>query len=241
MNVDTTLNNKRVLVNGCSFSRGPIAWPYFLQEKLNFDLVNLAVSSAGNKYIHDTTVAELSKSRYDFVIIMWSGLDRVDVPVEDIQLFDRCNTTSFAQSLKNDWPEKKIYPNNDQDLVEKNWVFVYPSKKPLADMKFAEFVKYQSHQIHVQQSLIQMISLQSILKQLNIPYVFSFYMDYVNQLKKEKSLYDLLDWENICCTDNLYTISRQINSYDVDGSHPGIEANQQWTNILIEFINAKTQ
>jgi hypothetical protein len=239
MNADTTLNNKHVLVNGCSFSRGPIAWPYFLQEKLNFNLVNLAVGSAGNKYIHDTTVAELSKSRYDFVIIMWSGLYRVDVPVEDIQLFDRCNTTSFAQSLKNDWPEKKIYPNNDQDLVEKNWVFVYPSKTLLNDMKFAEFVKYQNHQVHVQQSLIHMISLQAILKQFNIPYVFSFYMDYVDQLKKEKSLCDLLDWENICCADNLYTISQQIDSYDSDGSHPGVEANQQWVNTLIEFINAK--
>jgi hypothetical protein len=197
MNADTTLNNKRVLVNGCSFSRGPVSWPYYLQEKLNFDLVNLAVSSAGNKYIHDTTVAELSKSRYDFVIIMWSGLDRVDIPVEDIQLFDQCNTTSFAQSLKNDWPEKKIYPNNDQDLVEKNWVFVYPSKTLLNDMKFAEFVKYQNYQVHVRQSLIHMISLQAVLKQFDIPYVFSFYMDYVDQLKTEKSLYDLLDWENI--------------------------------------------
>ena len=29
------LSNKRVLVNGCSFSRGKIAWPYHLQEKLN--------------------------------------------------------------------------------------------------------------------------------------------------------------------------------------------------------------
>jgi hypothetical protein len=64
-------------------------------------------------------------------------------------------------------------------------------------------------------------------------------MDYDDQLKKEKSLYDLLDWENICCADNLYTISQQINSYDSDGSHPGITANQQWVNILIEFINAK--
>lgn len=241
MNADTTLNNKRVLVNGCSFSRGPIAWPYSLQEKLNFDLVNLAVSSAGNKYIHDTTVAELSKSAYDFVIIMWSGLDRVDIPVEDIKAFDQCNTTSFAQSLKNDWPEKKIHPVNDQDLVEKNWVFVYPSKKLLNDIKFAEFVKYQDHQIHVQQSLIQMISLQAILKQLNVPYIFSFYMDYVDQLKTEKSLCDLLLWENICCTNNLYTISQKINSYDSDGLHPGIEANQQWADTLIEFINAKTK
>lgn len=241
MNADTTLNSKRVLVNGCSFSRGPIAWPYYLQEKLDFDLVNLAVSSAGNKYIHDTTVAELARSRYDFVIVMWSGLDRVDIPVEDIQVFDQCNTTSFAQSLKNDWPEKKIYPNNDQDLVEKNWVFVYPSKKLLNDIKFAEFVKYQNHQTHTRQSLINMISLQAVLKQLDIPYVFCFYMDYVDQLKKEKSLCDLLIWENICCTDNLYNISRQIDSYDTDGAHPGVEANQQWANKLIEFINAKTK
>ncbi len=233
------LKNKRVLVNGCSFSRGPTAWPYHLQQALGFDLTNLAVASAGNRYIHDTTIAELANNNYDFVAIMWSGLERTDIPVEDISQFDRCTTTSFTQSLKNDWPEKKIHPVNDQDLVEKNWVFVYPSQTQLKDLQFAEFVKYQNLDICTKQSLIHMISLQSVLLQLNTPYVFCFYMDYVDQLKLEKNLSSLLKWQNICTTDNLYNISHRIDSFDSDGFHPGILAHQSWANNLIEFINDK--
>ena len=233
------LKSKRVLVNGCSFSRGPTAWPYHLQQTLSFELTNLAVASAGNRYIHDTTIAELANNNYDFVAVMWSGLERTDIPVEDISQFNRCTTTSFTQSLKNDWPEKKIHPVNDQDLVEKNWVFVYPSQTQLKDLQFAEFVKYQNLDIYRKQSLIHMISLQSVLLQLNIPYVFCFYMDYVDQLKLEKNLSSLLKWQNICTTDNLYNISHKIDSFDRDGFHPGILAHQSWANTLIEFINDK--
>jgi len=236
MSVDIMLKNKRVLVNGCSFSRGPGSWPYQLQDLMGFDLTNLAVASAGNHYIHDTTVSELSRSKYDFVIVMWSGLERVDVPVEDISMFDQCNTTSFQQSLKNDWPEKKIYPANDQDLVEKNWVFVYPSQRQLQELKFAEFVKYQNYDTHRKQSMIYMISLQSILAQLQIPYVFCFYMDYVNELKKEKDLCDLIRWENICCEDNLHNLATRTNSFDLDGYHPGVQAHTEWANTLHKFI-----
>jgi hypothetical protein len=241
MNVGTMLKNKRVLVNGCSFSRGPAAWPYHLQQALGFDLTNLAVASAGNRYIHDTTIAELANNNYDFVAVMWSGLERTDIPVEDISQFDQCTTTSFTQSLKNDWPEKKIHPVNDQDLVEKNWVFVYPSQTQLKDLRFAEFVKYQDLNICIKQSLIHMISLQSVLSQLNIPYVFCFYMDYVDQLKLEPMLYSLLDQKSICCDDNLYNISQHNNSKEADGFHPGISAQKAWANILEKFINAKTQ
>ena len=86
------MQNKNVLVNGCSFSRGPISWPYCLQKKLNFNLVNLALPAAGNKYIHDSTITELNRRPYDRVFIMWTGLQRNDVQVADIKQFDQCIT-----------------------------------------------------------------------------------------------------------------------------------------------------
>lgn len=233
------MQGKRVLVNGCSFSRGPIAWPYQLQKKLNFDLVNLSLSAAGNKYIHDATIAELSQRTYDHVFIMWSGLQRNDIQVADIKQFEEC-VTSEKQVLENDWDNKIVWPVNDQDYVEKNWVFVGLDNPYIKSIKFAEYIKYRDRANEVHQSLLYMITLQAVLKQHGIPYTFSFFTDYAEDLTQSK-LYNMLDFNNICTVDNIHNIAKRIKSFDVDGYHPGVEANQQWADILIEFINAKTE
>ena len=240
MNADIMLSNKRVLVNGCSFSRGPISWPYHLQQDFGFDLVNLALSGAGNTYIHNATISELSRRTYDFVFVMWTGLQRNDIQVEDINLFDQC-VTSQRQVLLNDWAEKTVWPINDQDYVEKNWVFVGMDNEFIQRIKFSEYIKYRSRDNETYQSLMQMITLQAVLKQLNIPYVFSFFNDYTVELQKHSELYALLDQKNICLDKNISLIARELNSYDVDGYHPGVDANKAWAKQLIEFINAKTE
>jgi hypothetical protein len=76
---------------------------------------------------------------------MWSGLQRVDVQVEDINLFDQTVYTSYSQSKLNDWPEKIVYPINDQDYVEKNWVFCCNNMHDeyLQSIKFADTNKEQ--------------------------------------------------------------------------------------------------
>lgn len=240
MNAGITLSNKHVLVNGCSFSRGPIAWPYHLQKKLNFNLVNLALSAAGNKYIHDSTISELSKRVYDYVFIMWTGLSRNDIQVSDIGVFADA-VTSQNQCLANDWADKQVWPVNDQDYVEKNWVFVGLENPCIKRMKFAEYIRHRDIRLEVQQSLLYMITLQAVLKERNIPYTFSFFTDYLKDLQKEKELYSMLDFTNICTDNNIHAIAKSINSYDIDGYHPGVEANQLWAEQLIEFINAKTK
>lgn len=234
------MQGKNVLVNGCSFSRGPISWPYHLQKELNFNLVNLALSGAGNKYIHDSTISELSRRSYDRVFIMWTGLQRNDIQVEDISQFDEC-VTSAKQSLENDWPDKTVWPVNDQDYIEKNWVFVGLDNPQIQRIKFAEYIKYRSIENETRQSLMYMITLQAVLKQLGTPYTFSFFTDYVGDLESFTDLYKMLDLSNVCLADNISDIAQRTNSYDVDGYHPGPEANQIWATKLIEFINAKTK
>lgn len=231
------LNNKRVLVNGCSFSRGPNSWPYQLQEACKFDLVNLAQGAAGNLYIHNATIAELAKREYDFVMIMWSGLERVDIQVNDISLLDHILYTSDKQSKLNDWPEKIIIPVNDQDYVEKNWVFVCTYQElALRRLNFCQTnYKYQSLQEHLTQSLIHMISLQSILKQLNIPYVFSYYQNY-QKLLKQHYLYKLLDTSKICDSQNIWDIT-VANKWKDHTDHPNPQAHAAWADVLKTFID----
>jgi hypothetical protein len=224
---------KNVLVNGCSFSRGPGSWPYHLKKKMDFNLVNLAQAAAGNFYIHNTTISEIVQRSYDLVIIMWSGLERIDVQVEDISLFKQTVYTSYSQSKLNDWPEKIVYPINDQDYVEKNWVFGGANQdKYLHSIKFADTqYRYVGLDQNIQQSLIHMISLQSILKQMNIPYLFTFYRNYIPSLE-EHFLFRQLDTSNIYTDQNIHDIANKHNSFQQDGQHPGTTAHKMWADLL---------
>jgi len=233
---------QQVLVNGCSFSRGPNSWPYFLQQQLGFDLVNLAQAGAGNTYIHHSTLSELAVRKYNYVLIMWSGLNRIDVQVEDIEQFGQSPGTSKYQSSQNDWPEKIVVPINDQDYVEKNWVFSGGFINGDTTIKktglFNGLYQYCGPKQFLSTSLIHMISLQSFLKQQDIPYVFMFYNDYIDLLKTD-SKYALLDQKNLFIAKNINTLAHDNNSYDTDGIHPGSLAHEIWANELKEFLNCR--
>lgn len=236
------LNNKNILVNGCSFSRGPDSWPYYLQKMYNFNLVNLAQASAGNTYIQESTVEELSKRKYDFVIIMWSGLSRVDYKVESIDLFNNFKYTSRYQKTRNDWPGKIIIPINDQDYVDDSWVFGGGAKNSDEELirigLFTGIYRYVGYSQFVYHSLQKMIALQSFLISLNIPYLFTFYQDYQTDLQKEQELYKLLNQSNMYTDENIWNIAKSLKDLDKT-SHPGPTTHNKWANIIKGAIDAK--
>lgn len=226
-----------ILVNGCSFSRGPTAWPYHLKDT---NIVNLACAGAGIDYIFNTTIAELSQRSYDFVAVMWTSPARIDLKVESIKEFNNSPYTSAYQSLQNDWETKVIVPVNDQDYVEKDWVFGcgHLNKDPalLKTKVFESQYMHQSPDQFTHLTLIKMIALQNTLKQINVPYLFMYYQDYSAELEKHKSLYQQLDQRCIYNKHNIYTITKQNCWYDPDGIHPGLLAHQHWANLIAPFI-----
>lgn len=238
------LQNKKVLVNGCSFSRGPISWPYFLQKKCGFELTNLAQAGAGNDYICHSTMSELSSRRYDLVLIMWSGIDRHDIRVEDISQFDKTPYTSGYQLTRNDWPEKIIHPINDQDYVEPNWVFgvgFINGDKPLINTGlFNNYYKYVGRSQNISRCLVSIIAVQSLLKQLEIPYAFMFFQDYIDELSTDNK-YKLLDQNNLITGDNIFSIAKNHNDFEPDGVHPAVMSNELWADHVKDFLQVKFQ
>ena len=220
-----------MLINGCSFSRGPDSWPYHL----GCNIVNLAQAGAGNTYIHESTVTELSKRKYDAVTIMWTSPQRLDLRVDDISVFSESKYTSFYQKLQNDWPEKVVCPVNDQDYVDPNWVFGcghINGEKALKNLRaFDSIYKFQSQDQFNQAFLIKLISTQNTLKQLNIPHLCTFYHPYFDGLK-DYDLFKLVDMSSIYNDKNILDIMKLNNWYDVDGIHPGKQAHQAWANII---------
>lgn len=235
----------KLLVNGCSFSRGPSSWPYRLQSRLGCDLVNLSQAGAGNTYIQETTVAELAERDYDFVIVMWSGLARIDFRVEDISRFKGSIYTSQAQKSRNDWPDKIIHPVNDQDYVADDWVFgcgILNNEPALHQQKFLDgLYRHLGPREFSYHGLQKMIALQSFLKTRSMSYCFCYYDDYIAELKQHQFLFDLLDKDNMIIDDYIDDIAKRLNSFDIDASHPGTEAHDRWAEILYRKLFCTNQ
>jgi hypothetical protein len=226
-----------LLVNGCSFSRGPTAWPYHLT---GVNIVNLACSGAGNDYIFNSTLAELSQRKYDFVAIMWTQPSRIDVKVSDITQFAESSYTSVYQATRNDWAEKVIDPVNDQDYVEKDWVygcgFLNKDSALLKTKLFDRLYFYQNDPQFNYLTLVKMIAMQNTLKQMNIPYLFTYFRNYSDKLAEIPHLYNMLDQSRIYDDQNIYTIAKNNNWFDEDGYHPGIKAHCRWAELITPFI-----
>ena len=227
----------RILTNGCSFSRGPIAWPNHIAKWAGADLVNLAQAGAGNTYISRSTISELQERCYDLVLIMWSGLERIDIQVENINLFDSTVYTSRYQSQQNDWPEKVIEPINDQDYVQKNWVFgcghLNGDSFVIQSGLFRQQYKYLGFDNHLARSFFDILSLENYLKNKSIPYAFSFYQNYVPSLGDYANQ---LDWSHIFNEVNLFDLTKSLDDYDTDGLHPGPAAQRSWAQSFYNFI-----
>lgn len=230
----------KLLTCGCSFSRGPTAWPYHVARNLNADLVNLAQAGAGNTYISRSVMSHVQKKSYDLVLIMWSGLERIDLQVENIDLFDQTIYTSKYQSLQNDWPEKIVSPINDQDYVEKNWVFgighINRDQYLLETELFLKQYEYQDLTNHMARSFYDMLSLENFLKVRQVPYVFAFYKPYdIGWQRWSQNL----DQSNLYMESNLFHLAVSENDFESDRLHPGPAAQRKWAQDFAQWIRKK--
>jgi hypothetical protein len=230
-----------LLVNGGSTSRGPTSWPYIIQKKFNSNIVNLSQAGAGNTYIHETTISELAQRTYDLVIVQWVPFIRIDYKVQNIELFNNTIFTSNYQYKQNDWPSKIIYPINDQDYVEKDWIFgcgyaVNQDRDPNIVKVFENYYQYIGSSEQTYHLLIKMISLQSYLKANSIPYLFCFGRKFKTS-DRHRHLFNQLDMNHMYVDQFLLDIAENNNMWDVnDQSHPNPEAYEIYANLLITKI-----
>lgn len=232
-----------ILVNGTSISRGDKSWPYCLQQLIgSCNIINLAQAGSGNTYIHESTVAEIAQRKYDLVLLQWTYVDRLDARIKDINKFADSEYTSNFQSKQNDWPSKKIIPVNDQDYVQKDWVFgcgyLNERKDDSIGKLFKEYYNVTGFAEHMNSSLIKIISLQNTLKALGIPYLFIEYRP-MAKFERFDHLYQLIDWSQFASTPNLFDIAQKHNALD-DTLHPSLECQGMFAEQLYaELCNRK--
>jgi len=135
-------------------------------------VTNLAVPGAGNKYIAESVMSHIVENpEVDQVLVNWSGLNRVDVPLPlgvRMECKDRHagrRTTRASRYWTNDmapWRDRQVEINVEERLVR----LMYQEKA---------YVSVKN------QALISIVNLQNFLKVKQIPYLFCFVYDYTNQ------------------------------------------------------------
>ena len=224
--------NKPLLVNGCSFtarSESP-SWA----DYLNVTNKNIAQHGAGNRWICDATITELLYNKYDMVLVMWSGLTRIDEIVNE----PTWNDFWFFKS------------KNNLGIRYGHCAIGDSSDSPMADISKPK-ITFSDLREMVFDSLLNMIKLQEFLKARNQKYRFMSFMNYWNESYIENgitqpsvrgldldSLVDKIDFKNWIFLneekDGIFELAREKNLYKEDEVHPNNEANKEWARIINE-------
>jgi len=228
------------LTGGCSFTAG--AWErHFNNYTQHFDI---SYPGAGNRYIADSIIHFTTQKHYDLVLIMWSGLTRLDTPVSDTSYFK----DYFNVSLPNMTPAGTRYVMSGGEYG--NYL-----DHPLAKMMYSNIYKFTSYSDLALMSLTEMIKLQNHLKTRGIPYYFMSYINYwnrpadwvskncdrgLNNYGQLKPVIDQLDFDQwIFLNDNkdgIFELAEQHNSFMDDRYHPADDIHKMWFDIVLERV-----
>ena len=231
----------KILINGSSVSANDGSWPFVLRDQLDCDIVNLSLAGAGNNYIAESTIEELSRRSYDLVLIMWSDFIRTDIKVSHISpTFSDVYYTSLNQ-VNNTTAKKTVV---EKARIQKDWVFSLAQlgdDNPIDSVKalYDGYYKSVLNDHLMANSIIKMISLQGVLKTLNCPYLFLSYTPTVGH-QRFSHLYNMLDPNNIYNGECLYSIATKNGWWDHEDRHPTAPASKVYADSLITRIEQIT-
>ena len=218
----------KVLLVGCSF----------LDELSHLNRPNSQIKiigkpAAGNRVLSEIVLHEISKHHYDQVFVIWSGINRIDLPI-GIDLH-RC--------IQSD-----CYPFYYQidDVV---WYFsgginvsghIDNCPKEVKNM-FHTFYLGSTPRYLADLTLSSIISTQAILTSKNIDYKMSFIYNTsaheyqttwltctLGHLDKNSTLYNTVQWNQIQIRNTPYEWCQERVLLKDDGFHPTVQGMLQW-------------
>lgn len=245
----------KILISGCSFTQWPqypggpnICWPKHLKHiNPEYEITSVAEAAAGNQYISDSIIQGTLQNEYDLVLVMWSGVSRLDylTSLEDPAWDHLFNSYGFFRRLSHG---KLGYIFSGGRMG--TWF-----KNPVAHKMFNEMYKVSSNLSLASINLMEMVKLQNYLKSKNIKYYFSSYVNYWNcetevspngdfgllNYPEVKYLVDEIDFSRWIFSDDvqgtIYDVAKKLNSFEPDGFHPGPEAHVAWAELVDRCIN----
>jgi len=241
----------KILISGCSFTQwrnygsGPnICWPMSLDP--NWSITNVAEAAAGNQYICDSVIRSVLSERPDHVLVMWTGVSRLDylTSLEDPAWDELFDSYGFFRRL----PDGKL-----------GWIFSGGQmgtwfKHPVAHKMFYEMYKVSSELSLATINFMEIVKLQNFLKNKCISYHFMSYVNYWNDRDnispngdfgvyrhpELKPLINEIDFAPWIFTntdgDGIYEMAKKNNDFQEDGFHPGDATYQEWAKLVSESV-----
>lgn len=250
-----------VLISGCSFTQWPefppteaipvppnICWPRYLGELApSWSIKNLAEPAAGNQYICDSIIRHIienSNVKYDQVLVMWSGVSRLDylTSLEDPAWEALYNSYGFYRRVDSS-PSKLGYIFSGGQVG--TWHL-----NPIAKKMFQEMYKVSNPLSLASINIMEMIKLKNFLENKKIPYKFMSYVNYwgdqeyvskngdfgVGKFSEINNLLLDLDWSQWIFLDNkrngIYELAIKNNNFQEDGFHPGDATQEEWAKLV---------
>ena len=243
----------KILISGCSFTQWPeypggpnICWPrYFTALHPEHQIRNLAEPAAGNQYIADSVVRGVLEERPDMVLVMWTGVSRLDylTSLEDPAWTELFDSYGFYRRLQ---------PGNLGYIFSGGKIGTW-FKNPVAHKMFYEMYKVSSDTSLGAINLMEIVKTQEFLKSRNIPYRFMSYVNYwtdnpfvsrngdfgVLGNRDLEQLVNAIDFDKWIFTnerrDGLFELAQTNSDFQEDKFHPGDRTQEAWAN----FVSSK--
>lgn len=239
-----------ILISGCSFTHWPafpggpnICWPqYFQSQNPTYKIRSLAEPAAGNQYIADSIVRGVLEERPDHVLVMWSGVSRLDylTSLEDPAWNELFDSYGFYRRL----------PGSKLGYIFSGGKMGTWFKHPVAHKMFNEMYKVSSDTSLGAINLMEIVKTQQFLKSQNIPYHFMSYVNYwtdqphvsrngdfgVLGNRDLEQLVNAIDFSQWIFADEnkngLYEQAIKNNDFQDDKFHPGNKTQEDWASLV---------
>ena len=206
----------------------------------------LASPGTGNQALSARTIYEVTQNSYDQVVVLWTGINRLDFPV--------------SEELNKTYPENK--PNTWIARCQVGSMVWFHSGGMLGlgttdDGATPEVLKKFFRNQYVgttsgskyltELTLLSIISTQAVLEKMNIPYQMGFIYDtqrmFDNEvfehchgvMYKDTPLYDAVDWKKFTRFESPYEWAKREGRLEKDGYHPTRNAMIDWFRLAMNI------
>jgi hypothetical protein len=237
----------QTLLVGCSFL-----------ERLNFRLSNddyhvnakkytvLASAGSGNQALAARTIYEVSQKKYDQVVVLWSGINRLDFPV--------------SEELNRAYPENKPgYWVARCHIGSQVWFHsggmlglgtndLTTTPEPIKKFFQTQYLGTESGSKYLTElSLLSILSTQAVLDKAKIPYQMGFIYDTQRSILgeqqehshgmmyKDTPLCNAVDWTKFTRFESPYEWAKRVSRLEQDNYHPTRNAIIDWFKLAMNI------
>lgn len=205
----------------------------------------LASPGSGNQALAARTIYEVTQNNYDQVIVLWSGINRLDFPVsQELQ-------KTFPHTKENSWIA--CCPVGSMAWYHSGGIIGTGTETSATPESLKQFFRTQylgtesGSKYLTELSLLGIISTQAVLDKANIPYQMGFIYDTQRNIPgeqeehshgimyKDTPLYGAVDWTKFTRFDSPYEWAKRAGRLEQDNYHPTRNAMIDWFRLAMNI------